>query len=87
MSQDNICLTDDLEKLQEVTLEELEVGNIFENSFIWVQTVMKAVLMNDLILVVQDKNKDVVSLTLYNNTLNQEEIEKYFPKGVKFAIK
>ena len=48
---------------------------------------MKAVLMNDLILVVEDKNKDVVSLTLYNNTLKQHEIDKYFPKGVKFAIK
>jgi len=66
------------------------MGQIEKDTIVWVETVYDACMIFATILVVKDKNDDMIGLALYNqfdqgSKLNS--VQKAFPKGQKIGVK
>ena len=76
--------------LKEVTVKDLIVGEVGKDTIMWVKTIVDPLLINSLTIIVEDKNKEAMSLGLYNQIskdASHEELFKMFPNGTEFGIK
>jgi len=60
-----VC-TKEEEGLKEVTLSELKRDEIEKDTILWVKTISNPCQIVAVIIIVEDKNKEVISLSLYN---------------------
>jgi len=61
VSATNLCLKDEKE-LDEVTIKDLKIKEISENTVLWVKTITNACNLESVRLIVEDKNGEVVCL-------------------------
>ena len=61
VSATNLCLKDEKE-LDEVTIKDLKIKEITENTVLWVKTITNACNLESVRLIVEDKNGEVVCL-------------------------
>ena len=89
VSQSNMC-TKNEKGLKEVTVKDLIVDEVGKDTIMWVKTIVDPLLINSLTIIVEDKNKEAMSLGLYNQIskdASHEELFKMFPNGTEFGIK
>lgn len=65
MSDGNLCKTD-VGNLKEIKICELKYDLIEEDSILWVKTVFEPCSMAALMLIVEDKDENPLSLALHN---------------------
>ena len=72
-----------------VNINELHQNKVAEDSILWVKTITDPSMTDCVCLVVEDKNKLVVPLQLYNQLPKEASFEKLcicFPKYMKIGI-
>ena len=91
VSMKNKCSDDVLDAdLEEVTIRELDPGDIYLDSILWAKTIAPAYQIAGVMLVVEDKNQDVIQINLHNQVRRHtsfEELNQMIPEGTKIGIK
>ena len=84
-----MCLKDPSE-LRDITLSELKLHTVEKDTILWVTSISRPSQMSYVLLVVEDRNKDVSSLMLYNQinySANIDHLQTCFPAGMRIGIK
>jgi hypothetical protein len=89
ISESNVA-TEDYSNFRERTILTLKKNKIEKDTIIWLKTIASPYQLASVMLIVEDKDGDVVSLALYNQMkapTHLIELNKIFPKGVKLGVK
>ena len=84
-----MCLKDPSE-LQEITLRDLKLHKVEKDTILWVTSIARPCQMSYVLLIIEDRNKDVSSLMLYNQinyNTNIDHLQTCFPVGMRIGIK
>jgi hypothetical protein len=75
--------------LKQITINDLEVGKIQDNTILWVKTITYPCQIASVNLIVEDRNKDVLFFSFYNQikTTSYTNLEQIFPIGTEIGIK
>ena len=91
MSKENNCILENEQELIEVFFNSLTKGEIEDNTIVWVKTITDPCIVGaSLILVVEDKNSQVLPLVLNNHVSEDtkfERLKKDYPVDLEFAIR
>ena len=91
VSMKNKC-SDDIPDvdLEEVTIRELDAGHTDFDTILWAKTITPAYQIAGVMLVIEDKNQDVIQINLHNQVKMHtpfEELNKMIPIGTEIGIK
>ena len=90
-SSNNFCYKE-LKELEEITFNEMKVGEVSKDCIIYVKTITDACLIESTCvkIIVEDKHGDAISLYLYNQAIRSnvfEDLIDQFPVEIDIAIK
>ena len=80
----------DEKQLKEITIDQLKVGEIQKDTILWGKIKRSPCVHDALILLVQDKNRELISVLLYNQIEKEKkrvELDKIFPLLTEIGIK